>query len=51
VVGYYNRFDIFDLTVDRTRLIPARFRDQEQPVAEQPARNETRQDTGAGATI
>jgi len=25
VVGYYNRFDIFDLSVDRTRLTPARF--------------------------
>jgi nitrilase len=27
VVGYYNRFDIFDLSVDRSRLTPARFRD------------------------
>ncbi len=25
VVGYYNRFDIFDLSIDRTRLTPARF--------------------------
>ena len=42
VVGYYNRFDIFDLTVDRTRLVPARFRDEERPVVEPPARSETR---------
>jgi aliphatic nitrilase len=27
VVGYYNRFDIFDLSVNRTRLTPARFHD------------------------
>ena len=25
VVGYYNRFDIFDLRVDRSRRDPARF--------------------------
>ncbi|MGY8634851.1 carbon-nitrogen hydrolase family protein [Bradyrhizobium sp. 14AA] len=28
VVGYYNRFDIFDLSVDRTRLAPAKFLDE-----------------------
>jgi aliphatic nitrilase len=27
VVGYYNRFDVFDLTVDRTRLRPVTWRD------------------------
>jgi aliphatic nitrilase len=27
IVGYYNRFDIFDLSVDRRRLTPARFID------------------------
>jgi aliphatic nitrilase len=27
IVGYYNRFDIFDLRVDRRRLAPARFVD------------------------
>ena len=27
VVGYYNRFDVFDLTINRTRLTPARFYD------------------------
>ena len=26
VVGYYNRFDVFDLTIDRRRLAPATFR-------------------------
>jgi aliphatic nitrilase len=25
VVGYYNRFDVFDLTINRKRLTPARF--------------------------
>jgi nitrilase len=27
VVGYYNRFDVFDLTVNRKRLVPATFVD------------------------
>jgi nitrilase len=27
VVGYYNRFDIFDLKVTRQRLVPIRFSD------------------------
>jgi nitrilase len=27
VVGYYNRFDVFDLTVNRKRLVPANFVD------------------------
>jgi aliphatic nitrilase len=27
VVGYYNRFDVFDLTINRKRLAPARFVD------------------------
>ncbi|MEE7506856.1 carbon-nitrogen hydrolase family protein [Methylobacterium mesophilicum] len=27
VVGYYNRFDVFDLAVNRRRLAPATFRD------------------------
>jgi hypothetical protein len=26
VVGYYNRFDVFHLTVDRTRQRPVAFR-------------------------
>ncbi len=36
VVGYYNRFDIFKLTVDRTRRPPAYFEDAafEQPDAQ-----------------
>jgi nitrilase len=33
VVGYYNRFDVFDLTINRKRLTPATFID----VAELPA--------------
>ena len=28
VVGYYNRFDVFNLVVDRRRLAPATFRDE-----------------------
>lgn len=27
IVGYYNRFDVFDLEIDRRRLAPARFKD------------------------
>jgi nitrilase len=27
VVGYYNRFDVFDLTINRKRLVPANFID------------------------
>lgn len=34
VVGYYNRFDIFDVTVDRSRLAPARFRDERRLTAD-----------------
>lgn len=26
IVGYYNRFDVFDLTIDRRRLTPATFK-------------------------
>ncbi len=25
VVGYYNRFDVFDLSINRRRLVPATF--------------------------
>ncbi|AUT66620.1 carbon-nitrogen hydrolase family protein [Paraburkholderia terrae] len=28
IVGYYNRFDVFDLVIDRRRLSPATFRDK-----------------------
>lgn len=31
LVGYYNRFDIFEFTVNRARLVPARFRDEAPP--------------------
>ena len=37
VVGYYNRFDVFDLTVNRKRLKPATFLD----IADNPAASET----------
>ncbi len=29
IVGYYNRFDVFEVAVDRRRRVPARFRDAE----------------------
>jgi len=32
VVGYYNRFDVFDLRINRKRLVPASFVD-EMPAA------------------
>jgi aliphatic nitrilase len=35
VVGYYNRFDIFDLTVTRKRLSPIEFVDLPEPQAEE----------------
>jgi nitrilase len=35
VVGYYNRFDIFDLTVTRKRLSPIEFIDVSGPQAEE----------------
>jgi aliphatic nitrilase len=31
VVGYYNRFDVFNLTVDRTRQRPVRWRGAGEP--------------------
>jgi aliphatic nitrilase len=31
VVGYYNRFDVFDLTINRKRLVPATFVDVSEP--------------------
>jgi nitrilase len=34
VVGYYNRFDIFDLRVTRQRLVPIRFSDTASPPEE-----------------
>jgi nitrilase len=34
VVGYYNRFDIFDLRVTRERLVPIRFSDTASPPEE-----------------
>ena len=39
VVGYYNRFDVIELNVKRTRLTPIEFIDdaQEPPAADVPA--------------
>jgi aliphatic nitrilase len=42
VVGYYNRFDVFDLTVNRKRLKPATFLD----IGDAPAASEI-DDNGA----
>jgi aliphatic nitrilase len=50
VVGYYNRFDIFDLRVDRSKRDPARFHDALPDVsAPEPARagNAAADPTGA----
>ena len=40
VVGYYNRFDIFDLSIDRTRLAPAKFIDPAPAAAEPQVRKD-----------
>ena len=34
IIGGYNRFDIFNLTVDRTPRAPAHFVDQPSPITE-----------------
>jgi hypothetical protein len=34
VVGYYNRFDVFKLEVDRTRRRPVAWRDAAAPASE-----------------
>lgn len=31
IAGYYNRFDVFDLTIDRRRITPATFSDSDSP--------------------
>ena len=36
VVGYYNRFDVFHLEVDRTARRPVVFRDGAEPPPEMP---------------
>jgi len=36
VVGYYNRFDVFELNVNRTRLAPIQFQDDSSPRPHQP---------------
>lgn len=42
VVGYYNRFDIFDFRIDRSKREPAAFREDAQPRAAEPAETEPR---------
>jgi aliphatic nitrilase len=37
VVGYYNRFDVFDLAINRTRLVPARFHERAEGVPQSAA--------------
>jgi nitrilase len=44
VVGYYNRFDVFDLTVDRTRRRPVSFR------ASEPSPSTGEEDLAGGVT-
>jgi nitrilase len=41
VVGYYNRFDIFDLRVDRSRRDPARFIENTEDTSTAPLGTET----------
>ncbi|MBT4865863.1 MAG: carbon-nitrogen hydrolase family protein [Planctomycetaceae bacterium] len=36
ISGYYNRFDVFGLTVDQTRLEPAHFHDNTAPIDGRP---------------
>ena len=43
VVGYYNRFDVFGLTIDRRRLRPATFHDT-PPIPDAPPGDETAPD-------
>jgi aliphatic nitrilase len=51
VVGYYNRFDIFDLSIDRTRLTPATFVEDARALsaAEAGMREQSIQSTEAAA--
>lgn len=46
VVGYYNRFDIFELTVRRTRQRPARFLTDEAPANAIPLQQQDRPGDG-----
>jgi aliphatic nitrilase len=54
VVGYYNRFDIFDLKIDRTKRDPATFLDDSSHAATElnsgQAAEETRSTTAAPLT-
>jgi nitrilase len=39
VVGYYNRFDVFELSINRTRQKPASFSDQREAGVERDSRS------------
>ncbi len=45
VVGYYNRFDVFDLTVSRQRIVPITFHDE--PAREPDSRTRREAEPGA----
>jgi aliphatic nitrilase len=45
VVGYYNRFDIFKLRIDRTRTAPAVFEDQESAVPPRATQNDLQENS------
>lgn len=45
VVGYYNRFDIFDLRIDRSRHEPARFSDRAEETSVAPVGTEVPQES------
>ena len=49
VVGYYNRFDIFDLSIDRTRLTPAKF--VNDPIMPGATASERRKETTSPAEL
>ncbi len=49
VVGYYNRFDVFDLQVTRRRLRPITFIDVPEGAAAVQKSSERKEDTSAGA--
>ncbi|MCG3165521.1 MAG: Nitrilase [Bacteroidia bacterium] len=50
IVGYYNRFDVFDLEIDRRRLVPARFKDDRdaEPVLRRSIHGQEEGDVGCG---
>lgn len=45
IVGYYNRFDVFDLSIDRRRITPATFRGPNNASSKQSRSSEPVQDS------